>query len=303
MNKPVQHNSVLKRELLTLLDVKTDGVYIDATYGRGGHSGLILERISESGKLIAFDRDLDAVTDASLKFGNDYRFTINHAKFSSISNLVSEFQSKVDGIYFDLGLSSPQIDNSARGFSFRNSGNLDMRMDQSSGEISASEWLNSAKEHEIRDVLIKFGEERKANLIAKKIYTFRKNKMIETTQELGQIIRSCFRFRGKNDPATLSFQAIRIFINDELNELSQALDCAAELVALGGKILVISFHSLEDRIVKNRFRYLSKNGLAKNGFDYEYRIITKKPVRPSNYEKKENARSRSAKLRVLERTQ
>lgn len=299
----MQHNSVLKKELLDLLDVREDGIYVDATYGRGGHCGIVLEKISEFGKVIAFDRDVEAVAHAISEFGHDNRFTINHAKFSSLSNLLPEYRSKINGIYFDLGLSTPQLDNAARGFSFRNSGILDMRMDQSSDELSASDWLNGAEEDEIREVLINFGEERNAKLIAKKIMDFRKVKMIETTHELAQIIRSCIRYRKKNDPATLTFQAVRIFINDELNELREALDFAAELLTIGGKLLVISFHSLEDRIVKHRFRYFSRNGLSFDGSNYSYQIVTKKPIRPSEAEKFENVRSRSAKLRVIKRIQ
>ena len=160
-------HSVLNAELLSFLDIKKDGVYIDATYGRGGHSALVLERISKSGRLMAFDRDSEAVTDALSKFGADTRFSINHAKFSCISELLSEFRNKIDGVYFDLGLSSPQIDNAERGFSFKKSGFIDMRMDQSSDD-SAFDWLNSAKEYEIRDVLGKFGEQRYARTIARK---------------------------------------------------------------------------------------------------------------------------------------
>lgn len=297
------HHSVLNAELLSFLDIKKDGVYLDATYGRGGHSALVLSRISKSGKLLAFDRDREAVTDALIKFGEDGRFTINHAKFSRISELLSEFRNKIDGIYFDLGLSSPQLDNAERGFSFQKSGFIDMRMDQSSDGGSAFDWVNSAKEYEIRDVLSKFGEQRYAKSIAKKIVSSRALKTIDTTHELAQIVRSCIKYRAKIDPATLTFQAIRIFINDELNELNLALNSAAELIGLGGKILVISFHSLEDRIVKHRFRYLAANGLSKSGSECSYRIITKKPIVPSDLEKSENARSRSAKLRVIERTQ
>ncbi len=303
MIESMLHNSVLNTELLSFLDIKKDGVYVDATYGRGGHSSLVLSRISKSGKLVAFDRDQEAVTDALIKFGSDSRFSINHAKFSCISQLLSEFRNKIDGIYFDLGLSSPQIDNAERGFSFQKSGFIDMRMDQSSGEDSAFNWVNGAKEYEIRDVLSKFGEQRYARSIARKIVSFRTRKTIETTHELAQIVRSCIRYRAKIDPATLTFQAIRIFINDELNELNQALESAAELITLGGKILVISFHSLEDRIVKQRFRYLAENGLSRSGVDTNYRIITKKPIVPSDLEKLQNVRSRSAKLRVIERTQ
>ena len=252
---------------------------------------------------MAFDRDSEAVTDALTKFGADTRFSINHAKFSCISELLSEFRNKIDGVYFDLGLSSPQIDNAERGFSFKKSGFIDMRMDQSSDEDSAFDWLNSAKEYEIRDVLSKFGEQRYARSIARKIVSFRALKSLDTTHELAQIVRSCIKYRSKIDPATLTFQAIRIYINDELNELNQALNSAAELIALGGKILVISFHSLEDRVVKHRFRYLAENGLSKSGLECNYRIITKKPIIPSDLEKSKNIRSRSAKLRVIERTQ
>lgn len=303
MIESIPHHSVLNAELLSFLDIKKNGVYVDATYGRGGHSALVLGRISKSGRLMAFDRDREAVTDAFTKFGSDSRFSINHAKFSCISELLSDFRNTIDGIYFDLGLSSPQIDNAERGFSFKKSGFIDMRMDQSSDEDSAFDWLNSAKEYEIRDVLSKFGERRYARSIARKIVSFRALKSLDTTHELAQIVRSCIKYRAKIDPATLTFQAIRIYVNDELNELNQALNSAAELIALGGKILVISFHSLEDRVVKHRFRYLARNGLSKNGLECSYRIITKKPIIPSDLEKSKNIRSRSAKLRVIERTQ
>ena len=294
------HVPVLPAEFESLLNIRPGGVYIDATFGRGGHSKIVLNRLSSSGRLFVFDRDVFAISCAKDLASCDSRVETFHSEFSAIPLVLSALQKKIDGIFFDLGLSSPQLENSSRGFSFKFDGPLDMRMNQERGR-TAEDWINSAPEKEIADVLWKFGEERFSRKIAKKIVSYRKNKTIKSTGVLADIVRTSIKGSYKIDPATRSFQAIRMFINEEFLELESILGSVFRMLKKGGRILVISFHSIEDRLVKHHFRDLSKvdTGLSVNGLP-DYRLLTKKPIRPTREEIQANRRSRSARLRGLE---
>ena len=294
------HVPVLSGEFENLLDIRPGGVYIDATFGRGGHSKIVLSRLSSSGRLLVFDRDLHAISCAKALANNDSRIEIFHSEFSEIPSILSTLRKKIDGIFFDLGVSSPQLENSSRGFSFKFDGPLDMRMNQEKGR-TAEDWINSAPEKEIADVLWRFGEERFSRKIAKKLVNYRKDKTIKTTGVLADIIRSSIKGSYKIDPATRSFQAIRILINEELLELESILASVLCMLKKGGRLLVISFHSIEDRLVKHHFRDLSKvdTGLSGKGSP-NYRLLTKKPIRATREEIQANRRSRSARLRGLE---
>jgi 16S rRNA (cytosine1402-N4)-methyltransferase len=299
------HSPVLMQEVTDLMNLIDDGVYIDATFGRGGHAKALLEKLSINARLMAFDRDPEAESAAKIFSLEDPRLEFFRGPFSQLDRVTGHAVEKVDGILFDLGVSSPQLDDPNRGFSFRFEGPLDMRMDPSC-EISAATWVNSASEIEISDVLWNFGDERKSRHIARKILAVRAVKPIETTKELATIIRSCFRYQGgRLDPATRSFQAIRVHVNDEVREIEKGLESALKLLAINGRLLIISFHSLEDRLVKHKFKNLDL--LTKNrGKDKEleapaYRIVKPNLFRATEAEKAVNPRSRSAKLRVIER--
>ena len=295
------HIPVLPVEFQELLDINPNGIYIDGTFGRGGHSQIVLDRLSRSGRLIAFDRDLDAVACAEKLAEMDSRVEVFHSEFSAIPSVVPTLTNAVDGVFFDLGVSSPQLLTSARGFSFRSEGPLDMRMNQRKG-FTAEDWVNSASETEIAEVLWKFGEERYSRRIAKKIAARRKIKAIKTTTDLADIIRSSTFGSYKIDAATRSFQAIRIFINQELAELQSILESVLDLLSKGGRMLVISFHSIEDRLVKHRFRELSRAGVSygQESISPPYRLLTKKPIRATREEVRFNRRARSARLRGIE---
>ena len=294
------HVPVLSGEFENLLDVRPGGVYIDATFGRGGHSKIVLSKLSSTGRLLVFDRDVCAISCAKNLANNDSRIEIFHSEFSEIPSILSTSRKKIDGIFFDLGVSSPQLENSSRGFSFKCDGPLDMRMNQEKGR-TAEDWINSAPEKEIADVLWRFGEERFSRKIAKKIAYYRKDKAIKTTGVLADIIRSSIKGSYKIDPATRSFQAIRILINEELLELESILASVLCMLKKGGRLLVISFHSIEDRLVKHHFRDLSKVDTSLSGKGSpDYRLLTKKPIRATREEIQANRRSRSARLRGLE---
>ena len=294
------HVPVLSGEFENLLDVRPGGVYIDATFGRGGHSKIVLSKLSSTGRLLVFDRDVCAISCAKNLANNDSRIEIFHSEFSQIPSILSASRKKIDGIFFDLGVSSPQLENSSRGFSFKCDGPLDMRMNQEKGR-TAEDWINSAPEKEIADVLWRFGEERFSRKIAKKIVYYRKDKAIKTTGVLADIIRSSIKGSYKIDPATRSFQAIRILINEELLELESILASVLCMLKKGGRLLVISFHSIEDRLVKHHFRDLSKVDTSLSGKGSpDYRLLTKKPIRATREEIQANRRSRSARLRGLE---
>jgi 16S rRNA (cytosine1402-N4)-methyltransferase len=278
-----------------------DGTYVDATFGRGGHSRLILSRLSPLGRLIAFDRDPDAVAVANAI--DDERFSIRHASFSHLNELPGN---SVAGVLMDLGVSSPQIDNPVRGFSFRFEGPLDMRMDTTRGE-SVAQWLATAETDQIAEVIREYGEERFAGPIAKAIVARRQERgPISTTTELAQLVADTVKTRepGQN-PATRTFQAFRIFINAELEELQQALETSLDVLQPGGRLVVISFHSLEDRIVKQFIAKHSRDAYDRRAPFALPKVMKLKAldrIKPSADEVGGNARSRSAIMRVAQRT-
>jgi len=280
---------------------EADGTYVDATFGRGGHSRLILSRLSPVGRLIAFDRDPEAVAQANAIA--DERFSIRHEAFSHVADLPG---ASVAGILMDLGVSSPQIDNPVRGFSFRFNGPLDMRMDTTRGE-SVAQWLETAETNQIAEVIREYGEERFAGSIAKAIVARRQERgPISTTAELAQLVADTVKTRepGQN-PATRTFQAFRIFINAELEELQQALEACLHILQPGGRLAVISFHSLEDRIVKQFIARHSKDEYDRRAPFAAPKVMKLKAldrIKPTAAEVSGNARSRSAIMRVAQRT-
>lgn len=294
-------------EAVDALAIRPDGLYVDCTFGRGGHSRAILERLGEGGALLALDRDPAAVAAAAQI--EDARFRIVHARFGKLSECVAaQGWTHVDGAFLDLGVSSPQIDSAERGFSFRLDGPLDMRMDTTAGH-SAEQWLAQAPEDQIKEVIKTYGEERFAGPIARAIVAARSRSAVRTTGQLAKIVGQAVRTREPGqDPATRTFQAIRIFVNQELEELSLALDQALALLAPRGRLVVITFHSLEDRLVKRFMRSHSQpppvpRGLAVREADRPRPLLrlVGKPQQPSAQEIAANPRSRSAMLRVAER--
>ena len=301
MQVPSNHTTVLLNEAVEALQV-SEGVYVDATFGRGGHSRLILSQLSPSGQLIAFDRDLEAIAESQSI--HDARFSIRQESFSHLENLPT---GSVAGLLMDLGVSSPQIDTAVRGFSFRFEGPLDMRMDTTRG-LSVAQWLADADVENITEVIRDYGEERFAGSIAKAIVARRQERgPVSTTTELAQLVADTVKTRepGQN-PATRTFQAFRIFINAELEELQQALEAALKVLQPGGRLVVISFHSLEDRIVK---QFIAKH--SKDEYDRRTPFAPPKPMRlraggrsrPSAKEIGLNPRARSAIMRVAFRTE
>ena len=305
-----EHVPVLLEEALQALRIKEDGVYVDATYGRGGHTQAILNRLGARGQLLVFDRDPQACEDARNKFGADARMKINQGPFSLLARTIDSLglAGKINGMLFDLGVSSPQLDDARRGFSFRSEGPLDMRMDPQTGQ-SAAEWIQSADEAEIAHVIREWGEERFAKRIARAIVYERGVEPIVTTRRLAEIVARAVPVREKHkDPATRTFQAIRIHINRELDEIRETLPQTIRLLAAGGRLVVISFHSLEDRIVKQFMRAEAKGDelppdLPVRHDHFHPRLITiGKTIRASDAEAARNSRARSAVLRVAERT-
>ena len=288
------------------IDLRPDGTFVDATFGRGGHSRLILERLGPNGRLIAIDRDPDAF--AAARAVSDPRFTPAHAHFSELQAALEALRAgEIDGVLFDLGVSSPQLDDPRRGFGFRSDGPLDMRMDPTRG-TGAAEWLERADEGEIREVIGNYGEERFAKQIAKAIVAARRRGPLRRTGELAAVVAAAVRTRepGQN-PATRTFQALRIHVNQELEELSLALPQALAALRLSGRLAVISFHSLEDRIVKNFMRAGARPTLperlpvkAREMPPPKLRIVGP-PRRPGAEEIRANPRARSAVLRVAEK--
>ena len=291
------HVPVLLEESLDFLLNDLSGSYLDLTFGRGSHSQEILNRLSPSGKLFAVDRDLEAVSYGKDNI-SDKRFEIFHANYSQIDLLFSEQQ--FNGILLDLGTCSTHLDNHSRGFSFQGEGPLDMRMDTSQG-FSAASFLNESTEQEISDVIYKYGEEKASRKIAKAIVEFRNHTLIHSTSDLVKIIESVLKRTGKKHPATKTFQAIRIHVNNELEHLEIALGKLSQLLNKKGVIAIISFHSLEDRIVKNFFKpdiqSLPKDIPINNVVKESFHCIKKK-IKPSAEEIKRNPRSRSAVMRV-----
>ena len=301
MDTPWQHTTVLLSEAVDALDLQLDGTYVDATFGRGGHTRLMLSKLSDKGRVIAFDKDPEAIAVAQQI--QDPRLSIRHEGFAHLGDLP---RASVDGVLMDLGISSPQVDNPARGFSFRHDGPLDMRMDTTRGQ-SVQEWLAEADIQHIAEVIREYGEERFALQIAKAIDARRQERGVPTsTAELAQLVADTVKTRepGK-DPATRTFQGFRIFINAELEELQQALEASLEVLQPGGRLVVISFHSLEDRIVK---QFIAKH--SKEVYDRRAPFAVPQPmklkslerIRPSDAEVAGNPRSRSAIMRVAERT-
>ena len=297
MDTPWQHTTVLLSEAVDALDIQPDGTYVDATFGRGGHSRLILSQLSPQGRLIAFDKDPDAIAAAGQI--QDPRFSIRHQGFANLGELPA---ASVDGVLMDLGVSSPQIDNPARGFSFKHDGPLDMRMDTTRGQ-SVAEWLAQAEVQQIAKVIREYGEERFALQIAKAIDARRQERGVPaSTGELAQLVAHAVKTRepGK-DPATRTFQALRIFINAELEELQQALSAALHVLRPGGRLAVISFHSLEDRIVKQFITQHSREVYDRRAPFAAPKAMALKAldrIKPSDDEITGNPRSRSAIMRV-----
>ncbi|MDP6162908.1 MAG: 16S rRNA (cytosine(1402)-N(4))-methyltransferase RsmH [Candidatus Thioglobus sp.] len=301
------HDSVLFNESLNGLNIKPDGIYVDATLGRCGHAQGILNHLNDSGRVIGFDQDIDAIQYAENNF-SDSRLGLIHSNFSNLNDELNKIEliGKVDGVLMDLGISSPQIDNADRGFSFNKDGLLDMRMDQSQ-RITAAEWLKDTSEKEIADVLYQYGEEKRSRIIASVIKEYQKSNEIKTTLELANLISTVVKPGKNKHPATRSFQAIRIAINDELIMLSEALNQTIDALDKGGRLAVISFHSIEDRIVK---QFIQKNsrpkqipkGLPIMMNDTQPCLLKDLgKVKPSNEEIKMNRRSRSAILRIAEK--
>lgn len=281
------HASVLLGEALDLLAVREDGFYVDGTLGLGGHALAILEKSAPAGRLLGVDRDGESLEEARARlapFGG--RAELAHADFRRIPDLLGE--RRPDGILLDLGVSSLQLDSPERGFSFQNDGPLDMRMDRSRGR-TAEELVNRLPEQELLGLIHAFGEEPRARRVARAIVEARRRARIRTTSELAAVVRRvAFRSRRGLDPATRTFQALRIAVNGELEGLSEALTRLARCLAVNGRLAVIAFHSLEDREAKHAFRALEREG---------FRVLTKKPLRPSEAETRANPRARSARLR------
>jgi len=310
MSQDYQHRTVLLDEAVNGLNIRPDGIYIDGTFGRGGHSRLILSQLGQNGRLIAIDRDPQAI--AVAKQIVDDRFSIIHGPFSDIEQYVKELglRNKIDGVLLDLGVSSPQLDDPERGFSFMRDGPLDMRMDPTRG-VSAAEWLMNADESDISWVLKTFGEERFAKRIARAIVERNQAQPLTRTHELAQLIAEASPIKEKHKhPATRSFQAIRIYINSELEEIEQALVGALNILSGGGRLSVISFHSLEDRIVKRFIRKQSQGPQVLAGIPLteqqlkqygERRLKTLGKMKPSEQEVNDNPRARSSVLRIAEK--
>ncbi|MDN3545249.1 MAG: 16S rRNA (cytosine(1402)-N(4))-methyltransferase RsmH [Roseateles asaccharophilus] len=308
-NTSFTHTTVLLHETVEAVLASPDGLYVDGTFGRGGHSRLLLQKLGRGGRLIAIDRDPEAIAAATTGETRvtDPRFSICHAPFASMQEELARLGvSQVDGVMLDLGVSSPQIDNPVRGFSFRFSGPLDMRMDTTRGE-SAADFLARADERQIAEVIRNYGEERFAAQIAKALVARRESgSPVRSTDELSKVVAGAVKTREPGqDPATRTFQALRIHVNAELEELEQGLKSALALLAPGGRLAVISFHSLEDRIVKN---FITAH--SKEVYDRRAPFAAPKPlalkalarIKPSETEVRANPRSRSAILRVAERT-
>ena len=306
MESSWQHTTVLLNEAVEALfgtSVTGSGnTYVDATFGRGGHSRLILSRLRPADRLVAFDKDPEAVAEAQRI--NDPRFSMRHEGFRHLGDLPA---ASIAGVLLDLGVSSPQIDNPARGFSFRGNGPLDMRMDTTRGE-SVAEWLATAEVQQIAEVIRDYGEERFAVQVAKAVVARRQERgPVSTTAELAQLVAGAVKTRESGqDPATRTFQALRIFINAELEELQQALAASLDVLQPGGRLVVISFHSLEDRIVKQFIAKHSRDEFDRRAPFAAPKAMKLKPldrIKPSAAEVAANPRSRSAIMRVAERTE
>jgi len=302
------HRPVLLEEAVEALNIRPDGNYLDGTFGRGGHSRAILARLSGKGRLFSLDRDPEAVAAGAELMETDPRFRITQGNYADMERYVREWgvEEGLDGILLDLGVSSPQLDEPGRGFSFMGDGPLDMRMNPQQG-VPAEEWLAEAPERELARVFWEFGEERYARRIARSIVMARQEQRLETTGQLARLIESTIGRREKNKhPATRCFQAIRIFINDELTNLKKGLDSAIRLLRPGGRLVVISFHSLEDRLVKRTIREAARPGKVRRNIPQhpDSKPVLRpvgKAIKPSASELSVNPRARSAVMRVAEK--
>ncbi|HXA93197.1 MAG TPA: 16S rRNA (cytosine(1402)-N(4))-methyltransferase RsmH [Steroidobacteraceae bacterium] len=303
------HAPVLADEALAALSLEAGGYYVDATFGRGGHTARILEALGGEGRVLAIDRDLEAIETGRRRFADELRLTLVHAPFSRLGVLVPQYAQgrPCSGLLFDLGVSSPQLDTPERGFSFRSDGPLDMRMDATRGEPVRA-WLARASLDEIREVIGSLGEERFARRVAQAIVEARRTHPLERTGEFAALVARAVRTRepGKH-PATRTFQALRMHVNDELGELRHGLAAAVDVLAIGGRLVVISFHSLEDRLVKQFIRdastldpELARLPFLPAGAQPRLKRIGRK-LRPGPLERERNPRSRSALLRVAEK--
>ena len=306
--KEYMHVPVLLAEVVNKLVTSTKGVYVDATYGRGGHSGLILGRLSAEGCVVALDRDSSAIDSAKLFASKDPRLIPFHSLYSELEIVLERLGiTRVEGILMDLGVSSPQLDDPERGFSFQTEGPLDMRMDQSIN-LTAHSWLNNASEKEIESTLKKLGDEHQSRQIAREIV---RQRPLRTTKELSNIIveiKGSKSLANRRHPATKTFQALRMVVNSELEELSKGLKKAFECLSVGGRLVVVSFHSHEDRIVKSFFRELCAKGhsLPRKMPVQQEQVVPKAkviggPIRPGQKEINQNPRARSAVMRVVEK--
>jgi len=308
MSQP-EHFSVLLRESVDALVQDASGFYIDGTFGRGGHSRAVLQRLNAEGRLLGFDKDPLAIAAGEKLEQEDQRFSIVHDSFAALADIAAqrEVAGRVAGILLDLGVSSPQLDQAERGFSFMQDGPLDMRMDTSRG-ISAAQWVNSASEEEIARVLFEYGEEKFSRRMARAIVAHRRESPFTRTRQLAEVIAAANpKWERDKHPATRAFQAIRIEINNELKDLEQALHAAMAVLQPGGRLVVISFHSLEDRIVKRFMKQEARGqvfpkGLPVTADQLQHRLrIIGKTVRASEEEVQQNIRSRSAIMRVAEK--
>ncbi|MGB0135524.1 16S rRNA (cytosine(1402)-N(4))-methyltransferase RsmH [Dokdonella sp.] len=299
-----RHAPVMLDEVIEALQIQPDGRYLDGTFGRGGHARQILARLGKDGALLLMDRDPEAIAEAQGEFADDERVRIRHSNFSEMSDW-QDAEKELDGVFLDLGVSSPQLDDASRGFSFQAEGPLDMRMDPGTGR-SAAEWLAAADEAEIADVLWRYGEERLSRRIAKVIVERRQEQPLQTTAQLAALVAKTIGHRERNKhPATRTFQALRIHVNDELGALETGLDAALERLKPGGRLVVISFHSLEDRVVK---RFMRGQVLQPNRRNLPPPEVQPAAMRAlgkhfaSPAELAVNPRSRSAVLRVAEKS-
>lgn len=312
MMESYKHTTVLLDEAVNGLNIRQDGIYIDGTFGRGGHSRLILSQLGAEGRLLAIDRDPQAI--AAAQQIDDPRFSIIHGPFSGVADYVRErgLSGQIDGILLDLGVSSPQLDDPERGFSFMRDGPLDMRMDPTRGQ-SAAQWLMQAEEQDIAWVLKTYGEERFAKRIARAIVERNREQPMTRTKELAEVVAAATPIKDKfKHPATRTFQAVRIWVNSELDEIEQALNGALDALAPGGRLSVISFHSLEDRLVKRFMREQSRGPQVPAGLPMTEEQLRKLGGRqlkalgklmPGEMEVGDNPRARSSVLRIAERTQ
>ncbi|MCS4533993.1 16S rRNA (cytosine(1402)-N(4))-methyltransferase RsmH [Neisseria montereyensis] len=309
--EPLKHITVLLHEAVDALNIRADGIYVDGTFGRGGHSRLILSKLGDQGRLVVFDKDPQAIAVANELAAQDKRVQVVHNGFASFQTALNELGiGEIDGALFDLGISSPQIDEAERGFSFRFDAPLDMRMDTTRG-VSAAEWIATADEQQLHEVIKNYGEERFSRQIARAIVSQRETAPIDTTRKLAQLVAQNVRTRERGqDPATRTFQAVRIFINRELEEVKAVLPQVTGRLKAGGRLAVIAFHSLEDRIVKQFIKQHSQHPPLPRWAVVKEADLPQPPlkqigkaVKPSAEETAANPRARSAVLRVAERTQ